>query len=84
MGGRRRICNRRENDGGEREGFNTLVYAEHEIERICTVAADLAARRGGRLDRRRAFCTLRIEFGLLTQSTASVTARSRKLVRNPG
>ena len=35
--------------GNEREGFNTLVYAEHEIERICAVAAELAARRGGRL-----------------------------------
>jgi len=32
----------RELENGEREGFNTLVYAEHEIERIarCRVAAD--------------------------------------------
>ena len=34
---------------GEREGFNTLVYAESEIERICRVAFDIAARREGRL-----------------------------------
>jgi 3-isopropylmalate dehydrogenase len=35
--------------GNEREGFNTLVYAEHEIERICRVAMALAAKREGRV-----------------------------------
>ena len=34
---------------GEREGFNTLVYRESEIERICRVAFDLAGRRGRRV-----------------------------------
>ena len=33
----------------ERVGFNTLVYAEHEIERIARVAFDLAQKRNGRL-----------------------------------
>ncbi len=34
---------------GEREGFNTLVYAEHEIERIMRVACDIAMQRDKRL-----------------------------------
>jgi 3-isopropylmalate dehydrogenase len=33
-------------DGGERQGFNTLVYSESEIERICRVAFELAMKRG--------------------------------------
>ena len=33
----------------EREGFNTLVYRESEIERICRVAFELAGRRRRRL-----------------------------------
>ena len=39
----------RERGDGRREGFNTLVYAEDEIERVCTVAFDAARRRGGRV-----------------------------------
>lgn len=39
----------RELDNGERQGFNTLVYAESEIERIGRVAFDIAAKRGGRV-----------------------------------
>ena len=35
--------------GGEREGFNTMVYRESEIERICRVAFDIASRRRGRV-----------------------------------
>ena len=38
-----------ENRDNERVGFNTLVYAEHEIERIARVGFDLASRRNGRL-----------------------------------
>jgi 3-isopropylmalate dehydrogenase len=34
---------------GERRGFNTYVYSEHEIERIARVAFDLARKRQGRL-----------------------------------
>jgi 3-isopropylmalate dehydrogenase len=34
---------------GEREGFNTYVYRESEIERIARLAFRLAAQRGGRL-----------------------------------
>ena len=34
---------------GERQGFNTLVYSESEIERICRVAFELARKRAGRL-----------------------------------
>ncbi len=34
---------------GEREGFNTLVYSESEIERIVRTAFDIAAKRSGRL-----------------------------------
>jgi 3-isopropylmalate dehydrogenase len=33
-------------DGGERQGFNTLVYAEHEIERVARVAFEIARARG--------------------------------------
>ena len=33
-------------DDGQRQGFNTLVYAESEIERICRIAFDLAMKRG--------------------------------------
>ena len=33
----------------EREGFNTLVYRESEVERICRVAFELAGRRRRRL-----------------------------------
>ncbi|MCU7842978.1 MAG: 3-isopropylmalate dehydrogenase [Candidatus Thiodiazotropha sp. (ex Monitilora ramsayi)] len=39
----------RELEGGERQGFNTLVYSESEIERIARVAFDIAAKRGGRV-----------------------------------
>jgi 3-isopropylmalate dehydrogenase len=34
---------------GQRQGFNTLVYAESEIERICRVAFDLANKRSRRV-----------------------------------
>jgi len=36
-------------EGGEREGFNTLVYRESEIERICRVAFEIAGKRGRRV-----------------------------------
>ena len=36
-------------DNGERQGFNTLVYAEHEIERIARSAFDIAMLRERRL-----------------------------------
>ena len=36
-------------DNGERQGFNTLVYAEHEIERIVGSACEIAMKRGKRL-----------------------------------
>ena len=36
-------------DNGERQGFNTLVYAEHEIERIVRSACDIAMKRGKRV-----------------------------------
>jgi 3-isopropylmalate dehydrogenase len=36
-------------EDGQRQGFNTLVYSEHEIERICRVAFDLAMTRGRKL-----------------------------------
>ena len=39
----------RERGDGIREGFNTLMYAENEIERVCRVAFDAARRRAGRL-----------------------------------
>lgn len=37
------------NNGNEREGFNTLVYSESEIERICRVGFELAQKRSKRL-----------------------------------
>ncbi|MBA1149022.1 3-isopropylmalate dehydrogenase [Ectothiorhodospiraceae bacterium WFHF3C12] len=39
----------RTNSAGEREGFNTLIYNEGEIERIGRLAFDIAAKREGRL-----------------------------------
>jgi 3-isopropylmalate dehydrogenase len=36
-------------DNGERQGVNTLVYAEHEIERIVRVACDIAMKRSRRV-----------------------------------
>jgi 3-isopropylmalate dehydrogenase len=36
-------------DSGERRGFNTLVYSEAEIERICRVAFDIAMQRNRRV-----------------------------------
>jgi len=39
----------REKDNGEREGFNTLVYSESEVDRITRVAFDIAMKRGKRL-----------------------------------
>ena len=45
----RGIRERTRDGGNEREGFNTLVYAESEIERICRVGFELARERQGRL-----------------------------------
>ncbi len=39
----------RELENGEREGYNTLVYAEHEIERIARSAFEVAMKRGRKL-----------------------------------
>ncbi len=39
----------REKDNGEREGFNTLVYSESEVDRISRVAFDIAMKRGKKL-----------------------------------
>ncbi|HHH39158.1 MAG TPA: 3-isopropylmalate dehydrogenase [Sedimenticola sp.] len=36
-------------EGGEREGFNTLVYRESEVERIVRVAMDIAGKRDRRV-----------------------------------
>lgn len=39
----------KELDSGEKEGFNTLVYSESEIERIVRVAGDIARKRDSRV-----------------------------------
>jgi 3-isopropylmalate dehydrogenase len=39
----------RTRDDGEREGFNTLIYRESEIERIARVAFEVAGKRQGRV-----------------------------------
>ena len=39
----------RDKDNGEREGFNTLVYSESEIDRIARVAFEIAMKRNKRL-----------------------------------
>jgi 3-isopropylmalate dehydrogenase len=39
----------RTRDDGQREGFNTYVYSESEIERIARLAFELAGKRGGRV-----------------------------------
>tara|TARA_Y100001934_G_scaffold282803_1_gene398501 strand:- start:1317 stop:2402 length:1086 start_codon:yes stop_codon:yes gene_type:complete len=36
-------------DGNEREGFNTLVYRESEVERICRQAFEIARKRNSRV-----------------------------------
>ncbi|MEJ2424649.1 MAG: 3-isopropylmalate dehydrogenase [Candidatus Thiodiazotropha sp.] len=36
-------------DSGERQGFNTLVYSESEVERIARVAFNIAKKRGSRV-----------------------------------
>ena len=36
-------------DNGEKEGYNTLIYRESEIERIAKVAFDIAAKRDSRV-----------------------------------
>ena len=36
-------------ESGERQGFNTLVYTESEVTRICKVAFDIAMKRDGRV-----------------------------------
>ncbi|MET0065094.1 MAG: 3-isopropylmalate dehydrogenase [Candidatus Thiodiazotropha sp.] len=36
-------------DNGERQGFNTLVYSESEIDRIARVAFDIAGKRSNRV-----------------------------------
>ncbi|MBW9256305.1 MAG: 3-isopropylmalate dehydrogenase [Candidatus Thiodiazotropha sp. (ex. Lucinisca nassula)] len=39
----------RELEGGEKQGFNTLVYQESEVDRIARVAFDIARKRDGRV-----------------------------------
>jgi len=39
----------RELENGEKQGYNTLVYAEHEVERIVRSACDIAMKRGKKL-----------------------------------
>jgi len=39
----------REIEGGERQGYNTMVYSESEIERVGRLAFDIAGKRGGQL-----------------------------------
>jgi 3-isopropylmalate dehydrogenase len=39
----------REKANGEREGYNTLVYSESEVDRISRVAFDIAMKRGKKL-----------------------------------
>ncbi len=39
----------KELESGEKEGFNTLVYRESEVDRIVRVAMDIAMKRGKRL-----------------------------------
>jgi 3-isopropylmalate dehydrogenase len=39
----------RTREDGQREGFNTYVYSESEIERIARLAFELAGKRGGRV-----------------------------------
>ena len=36
-------------DNGEKQGYNTLVYSESEVERIVRVAGDIARKRGRRV-----------------------------------
>lgn len=39
----------KELEDGQRQGFNTLVYSENEVERIARIAFDVASKRQGRV-----------------------------------
>ena len=86
----------RECDDGRREGFNTLVYAEDEIERVCRAAFDAARRRAGRVcsvDKanvletselwREVAATVGAEYGDVELSHMYVDNAAMQLVRAP-
>ena len=86
----------RELDNGERQGFNTLVYAEHEIERIARSAFDIAMLRDRRLcsvDKanvlevselwREVVCRVAAEYPDVELSHQYVDNASMQLVRAP-
>jgi 3-isopropylmalate dehydrogenase len=86
----------RELANGEREGFNTLVYAEHEIERIARSAFDIAMLRDRRLcsvDKanvlevselwREVVCRVAAEYPDVELSHLYVDNASMQLVRAP-
>ena len=83
-------------DGGERQGFNTLVYTESEIRRIGRVAFEIAAKRGGRvcsIDKanvlectelwREVMIELAREYPAIQLSHMYVDNAAMQLVRNP-
>ncbi|MFZ0255336.1 MAG: 3-isopropylmalate dehydrogenase [Gammaproteobacteria bacterium] len=69
----------RQIDDGEREAFNTLVYRESEIARICKVAFDIAAQR------KRRVCSVDkanvLEVSQLWREVAERVARDYPFVR---
>ena len=82
---------------GQREGYNTLVYAEHEIERIVRTACDVALQRDRRvcsvdkanvlecteLWREVATQVVADEYPQITLSHMYVDNAAMQLVRNP-
>jgi len=83
-------------DDGQREGFNTLVYSESEIERIGRVAFEIARKRSQRLcsvDKanvlecselwRQVISGLAREYGDVELSHMYVDNAAMQLVRNP-
>lgn len=69
----------RQLDDGEHEAFNTLLYKESEIARICRVAFELAAQRYGRV------CSVDkanvLEVGQLWREVAERVARDYQTVK---
>ena len=83
-------------ENGQRQGYNSLVYAEYEIQRIARVAFDVASKRNGRVcsvDKanvleatelwREVVTTTAKEFKDIELSHMYVDNAAMQLVRNP-
>ncbi len=61
-------------EGGERVGYNNMIYREHEIRRIARVAFDLAEKRSGRVcsvDKSNVLDVMQLWRDVVTEEAAS-------------